>query len=73
MTFDDSIVAEVRQARREILESFGGDFEKMSRAAMARQEKSGHPRVSVPLRTPKENADSKVAEAKAEYPAQGKN
>jgi hypothetical protein len=72
MTFDDSIVDEVRKARREILESFGWDFEKMSRNVMARQEQSGHPRVSVPLRGPKvaETAQPKVAENGAGYGAQ---
>ena len=72
MTFDDSIVEEVRKARREILESFGGDFEKMSRDVMARQEKSSHPRVSVPLRMLKaeETAKPKVAETGAGYGAE---
>ena len=71
MTFDDSIVEEVRKARREILESFGGDFEKMSRDVMARQEQSGHPRVSVPLRGLKvaETAKPQVAETGAGYGA----
>ena len=36
--FDDPIVAEVRQARQEILESFGGDLEAMLRDVMRRQE-----------------------------------
>jgi hypothetical protein len=39
---DDPIVAAVRQRRREILESFGGDFEAMSRAMMRKQHDSGH-------------------------------
>ena len=39
--FDDPIVAEVRQARREILESYGGDFEAMMRDVMKRQYESG--------------------------------
>ena len=69
MTHDDSIVDEVRKARREILESFGWDFEKMSRDVMARQAKSDHPRVSVSLRGPKaaETAKPRVAEKGAEY------
>ena len=69
---DNSIVDEVRKARREILESFGWDFEKMSRDVMARQEKSGHPRVSVPLRAPEvaETAKPKVAETGAGYGAE---
>ena len=36
--FDDPIVAEVRQVRREILESFGGDLEAMLRDVRRRQE-----------------------------------
>lgn len=35
--FDDPIVAEVRQARMEILESFGGDLEAMLRDVIRRQ------------------------------------
>lgn len=35
--FDDPIVAEVRQARKEILESFGGDLEAMLRDVIRRQ------------------------------------
>lgn len=36
--FDDPIVAEVRQARMEILESFGGDYKAMLRDVRRRQE-----------------------------------
>lgn len=36
--FDDPIVADVRRARQEILESFGGDLEAMLRDVMQRQE-----------------------------------
>ncbi|MCF6284619.1 MAG: hypothetical protein L3K26_05475 [Candidatus Hydrogenedentes bacterium] len=36
--FDDPIVAEVRQVRKEILESFGGDYKAMLRDARRRQE-----------------------------------
>ncbi len=53
---DDPIVAEVRQRRREILESYDGDFEKMSKDVMERQWKSGHKVVSRPKRKPQEGA-----------------
>ncbi len=36
--FDDPIVAEVRQARMEILDSFGGDLEAMLRDVIRRQD-----------------------------------
>lgn len=36
--FDDPIVAEVRQARMEILESFGGDYKAMLRDVRRRQD-----------------------------------
>lgn len=36
--FDDPIVAEVRQARREILDSFGGDYKAMLRDVRRRQD-----------------------------------
>jgi hypothetical protein len=45
---DDPIVAEVRKIRRDILESYGWDFEKMSRDLMKKQWRSGHPVVSCP-------------------------
>jgi len=45
---DDPIVAEVRKARRAILESYDWDFVKMSRDIMRRQEQSGHRLVSCP-------------------------
>ena len=43
--FDDPIVAEVRQARKEILDSFGGDYKAMLRDVRRRQEerKRKHP------------------------------
>lgn len=44
--FDDPIVAEVRQARERILESYGGDFEAMMRDMMKRQYETGHIVVS---------------------------
>ncbi|MCK6486498.1 MAG: hypothetical protein HUU22_12575 [Phycisphaerae bacterium] len=43
---DDPIVAEVRKARREILESYGWDYRKMLADAMKRQQESGRPVVS---------------------------
>lgn len=42
----DPLVKEVRVHRSAILESFGGDFEKMYRDAMRRQWLSGHKVVS---------------------------
>ena len=36
--FDDPIVGEVRQARKEILDSFGGDYKVMLRDIRRRQE-----------------------------------
>ena len=36
--FDDPIVAEVRQARKEILDSFGGDYKAMLRDLRRRQD-----------------------------------
>ena len=56
--FDDPIVAEVRKAREDILESYGGDFEAMMRDMMKRQYESGRevvhpaPRVEPPAKTP---------------------
>jgi len=38
---DDPIVAEVRKARAEILEEYGGDFDKMWEGLMANQWTSG--------------------------------
>lgn len=43
---DDPIVSEVRKNRSAILESYGGDFEKMTRDVMLRQWQSGHKVVS---------------------------
>ena len=43
---DDPIVAEVRKARREILESYGWDYRKMLQDTMKRQEESGRQVVS---------------------------
>lgn len=43
---DDPIVREVRRQRSAILESYGGDFDKMSRDVMTRQWHSGHRVVS---------------------------
>lgn len=66
---DDPIVAEVREIREEILASYGGDFEKMSRDVMKRQWESGHKVVSFPLKSSK----AKVAEKQAEYSAENKS
>ena len=51
--FDDPIVAEVRKARQEILDSYGGDFEAMMRDMMKRQHESGREvvRVAPPTKT----------------------
>jgi hypothetical protein len=38
---DDAIVAEVRRARMEILESYGGDYREMMRDMMKKQWSSG--------------------------------
>lgn len=55
--FDDPIVAEVRQARREILESYGGDFKAMMRDVMKRQYESGREVVKAkPRGIPKSHA-----------------
>ena len=60
----DPIVAEVRKARRDILAAFDGDFSKMSRDVMNRQERSGHPVVRGALGNSKPR---KVAETAAGY------
>jgi hypothetical protein len=52
----DSIVAEVRRQRQSILNSYDGDFERMSRAAMLRQWSSGHRVVSRGKKTAQQNA-----------------
>lgn len=52
----DSIVAEVRQQRQSILQSYNGDFEKMSRDAMLRQWSSGHQVVSLGKKPAQQNA-----------------
>jgi len=39
---DDPIVAEVRKARMEILDSYGGDYRAMMRDMMKKQWTSGH-------------------------------
>lgn len=51
---DDPIVSEVRKQRMAILESYGWDFEKMSREVMKRQWKSGHNVVSRAKKKPQQ-------------------
>jgi len=65
----DPIVAEVRKARRDILESYGWDFEKMSRDLMARKEKSGHPLISTPPGAATDQSNAYVAEGGTGYAA----
>jgi hypothetical protein len=68
----DEIVGEVRRARQEILDSYGGDVHKMFRDVMKRQWESGHKVVSFPLK--REKTAARVAEGQAEYKAgSGKN
>jgi len=47
----DAIVSEVRKQRQAVLETYGGDFEKMSRDAVKRRWLSGHRVVSRPARS----------------------
>ena len=42
---NDPIVAEIREYRMKILESYDWDFRKMSRDVMKRQFESGHTKV----------------------------
>lgn len=59
--FDDPIVAEVRRARQEILESFGGDLEAMLRDVMRRQEEHKRKYPDAPnVVPPPETEDSEV-------------
>jgi hypothetical protein len=51
---DDPIVSEVRRNRIALLESFGGDFGKLSRDAMRRQWQSGRIVVKRELRKPRQ-------------------
>lgn len=51
---DDPIVVEVRKNRRDILQSYDWDFEKMSRDVMQRQWESGHKVVSPKRREPQQ-------------------
>ena len=62
----DPIISKVRRERLAILESFNGDFEKMSRDVMKRQWQSGHKVVSRPKRKPLPDAEPNA------YPPQGK-
>lgn len=51
---DDPIVAEVRKARREILESHGWDYHKMLQDAMKRQQESGRPVAALGRKEPQQ-------------------
>lgn len=53
---NDPIVAEVREQRRKILESYDWDFRKMSRDAMKRQFEGGRNVVSFEKRIPQKDA-----------------
>jgi hypothetical protein len=53
---NDPIVAEIREHRMNILESYDWDFRKMSRDVMKRQFESGHKVVSFAKRTPQQGA-----------------
>ncbi|MDD4118171.1 MAG: hypothetical protein PHI39_08170 [Kiritimatiellae bacterium] len=65
----DPIVTEVRRIRRNILESYGWDFEKMSRDVMKRQWESGRKVVTLSGKKIVEAAKPQVAETGAEYRA----
>ncbi len=49
---NDPIVDEVRQARKEILESYNGDYKAMLRDMMKKQWESGHKVVSLKKKEP---------------------
>lgn len=68
MTHDD-LVDEVRQARAEMLASYGGDVHKMLKDAMKRQWESGHPVVSLVGGGLVALAKPNVAETSANYGA----
>ena len=53
---NDPIVAEIREHRMNILESYDWDFRKMSRDVMKRQFESGHKVVRFEKRTPQQGA-----------------
>ena len=61
------IITEVRNARRKILESFCGDFERYCRDVMKRQGQSGHPLVTEPPGAA--GVKNKAAETRATYEA----
>lgn len=50
---NNEIIKEVRRNRTEMLESFGGDVEKMMRSMMKRQAGRGHRVVSLGKKQPK--------------------
>lgn len=53
---NDPIVAEVREQRMKILESYDWDFRKMSLDVIKRQHESGHKVVSFGKRIPQQGA-----------------
>ncbi len=52
---DDPIVADVRKVRREILESYDWDFERMSRDVIKRQKESNRKIVSLGKKIPQQD------------------
>ena len=52
---DDPIVDAVRKVRREILEPYDWDFERMSRDVMKRQKESGRKIVSLGKKIPQQD------------------
>jgi len=55
---NNEIVDEVRKNRADILNSFGGDMEKMMRAMMARQGSLGHSVVTLNKKKPQQGVAS---------------
>lgn len=49
---DDAILAELRAARRALLEAVDFDLERLAHKLRAEQAESGHPVVSLPCRRP---------------------
>jgi hypothetical protein len=57
---DDPIIAEIRKVRREILDSFGGDYHAMLQDAMKRQTESGRQVVSLGEKEPQEGVSPDI-------------